>query len=61
VRDQFEISLVDESNSSCLEEEQEAASAVMRLYCRLVEGIETQGENLGKEGKLQLLICLAAR
>jgi hypothetical protein len=48
-------------SNCCLEEEQEAASAVMRLYCRLVEGIDSQGESLGKEGKLQLLICLAAR
>lgn len=60
VRDQFEISLADDPGIS-LDAEQESASAVMRMYCRLVETIDTLSHSLGKDGKFQLLVCLAAR
>lgn len=60
MRDQFEISLADDPGFT-LDAEQESASAVMRMYCRLVESIDTLSHTLGKDGKFQLLVCLAAR
>lgn len=60
VRDQFEISLADDPGVS-LDEQQENAYAVMRVYCRLIESIDTLSHSLGKDGKFQLLVCLSIR
>ncbi|KAF4523620.1 hypothetical protein B566_EDAN010129 [Ephemera danica] len=60
VRDQFDITLADDLGVN-LDAEQESACAVMRMYCRLVESIDTLSHTLGKDGKFQLLVCLAAR
>lgn len=63
VRNYFESSLHEDENiilgsltSNCHEH-----IVVMRSYCRLVGKIDKASPSVGKDGKFQLFICLAAR
>ncbi|XP_015187506.1 PREDICTED: DENN domain-containing protein 5B isoform X4 [Polistes dominula] len=68
VRQDFETSLMDEMNSSQklywnrkMQSDNDMNIRILRGYCQLIDKINIISQNLGKDGKFQLFICLAIR
>ncbi|XP_011631985.1 DENN domain-containing protein 5B isoform X5 [Pogonomyrmex barbatus] len=69
VKENFEIFLLEEMNqySHRLNPDKKAYTersqrfTILRCYCHLMDQINTFSQTLGKDGKFQLFICLAAR
>ncbi|XP_033333938.1 DENN domain containing pinstripe isoform X1 [Megalopta genalis] len=70
IKENFEISLLEEMDeySQRLNRDRRAAHvesnqrfATLRCYCHLIDQINMFSQTLGKDGKFQLFICLAAR
>nr|XP_026491601.1 DENN domain-containing protein 5B isoform X3 [Vanessa tameamea] len=69
VKDEFKMSLCDESNVqsnkgcgvayNCRQDQEHRA--IWRCYCHLMDEINSVGRSLGKDGKFQLFICLSLR
>lgn len=69
MKENFEISLLEEMDeySQRLSKDRRALTennqrfTILRCYCHLIDQINTSSHTLGKDGKFQLFICLAAR
>lgn len=69
VKENFEISLLEEMDeySQRLNRDRRMYSessrrfTILRCYCHLIDQINMFSQTLGKDGKFQLFICLAAR
>lgn len=69
VKENFEMSLLEEmddysqrlSRTRRTQVESNQRFTILRCYCHLVDQINTFSQTLGKDGKFQLFICLAAR
>ncbi|XP_012286548.1 DENN domain-containing protein 5B isoform X3 [Orussus abietinus] len=69
VKENFEISLLEEMDeySQKLNRGRRAHAesnqrfTILRCYCHLIDQINTSSQTLGKDGKFQLFVCLAAR
>ncbi|XP_017883207.1 DENN domain-containing protein 5B isoform X2 [Ceratina calcarata] len=68
VKENFEISLLEEMDeySQRLNRDRRVRAnnqrfAILRCYCHLIDQINMFSQTLGKDGKFQLFICLAAR
>ncbi|XP_057340545.1 DENN domain-containing protein 5A isoform X2 [Microplitis mediator] len=71
VKENFEMSLLEEmdqyskrlnkDNDRKLYAENNKKFTILRCYCHLIDQINTFSHTLGKDGKFQLFICLAAR
>ncbi|KAF5302317.1 hypothetical protein FQA39_LY10356 [Lamprigera yunnana] len=64
VKEQFEVDLLERGSgnrTSSLECNHQETIAVWRCYCHLVDEIHGASQALGKDGKLQLFICLSVR
>lgn len=69
VKENFEISLLEEMDEYSqrlnrdrrIHAENNRRFATLRCYCHLIDQINMFSQTLGKDGKFQLFICLAAR
>ncbi|XP_014483403.1 PREDICTED: DENN domain-containing protein 5B isoform X3 [Dinoponera quadriceps] len=69
VKENFEISLLEEmdeysqrlSRDRRVHAESSQRFTILRCYCHLIDQINMFSQTLGKDGKFQLFICLAAR
>ncbi|KAK0086189.1 hypothetical protein PV325_003612 [Microctonus aethiopoides] len=69
VKENFEMSLLEEMDEYSkrinrdrrLHSENTQRFTILRCYCHLIDQINTFSQTLGKDGKFQLFICLAAR
>lgn len=69
VKENFEISLLEEmdeysqrlSRNRRAHAESSQRFTILRCYCHLIDQINMFSQTLGKDGKFQLFICLAAR
>lgn len=69
VKENFEISLLEEMDeySQRLNRDRRVYTessqrfTILRCYCHLIDQINMFSQTLGKDGKFQLFICLAAR
>lgn len=68
VKENFEISLLEEMdeysqrlNRDRRYTESSQRFTILRCYCHLIDQINMFSQTLGKDGKFQLFICLAAR
>ncbi|KAG8035318.1 hypothetical protein G9C98_006764 [Cotesia typhae] len=69
VKENFEMSLLEEMDEYSkrlnrdrrLHAENNQRFTIFRCYCHLIDQINTFSHTLGKDGKFQLFICLAAR
>lgn len=64
VKEQFELELLEEvsgNRTASLERNHQETVAVWRCYCHLIEEIIQSSKSLGKDGKIQLFICLSVR
>jgi hypothetical protein len=69
VKENFEISLLEEMDeySQRLNRDRRVYAqsnqrfTILRCYCHLIDQINMFSQTLGKDGKFQLFICLAAR
>ncbi|XP_043268202.1 DENN domain-containing protein 5B isoform X2 [Venturia canescens] len=69
VKENFEMSLLEEmdgysqrlSRDRRTHAESNQRFTILRCYCHLIDQINTFSQTLGKDGKFQLFICLAAR
>lgn len=69
IKENFEISLLEEMDeySQRLNRDRRVFTessqrfTILRCYCHLIDQINMFSQTLGKDGKFQLFICLAAR
>lgn len=69
VKENFEISLLEQMDEYSqrlkrdrrMYAESNQRFTILRCYCHLIDQINMFSQTLGKDGKFQLFICLAAR
>ena len=69
IKENFEISLLEQMDEYSqrlnrdrrIHAENNQRFATLRCYCHLIDQINMFSQTLGKDGKFQLFICLAAR